>query len=182
MFKSNDLACVALAAALVLVGCGSDSSDPPYSFLGSGTPAELEQIKGLWGDEADDDIGYLYIDDTGAMLFYDYQADAAGSGENCYILSDLSNENIKSSKVVPNGNDFDMIQDLQLDGYTSVLDKVLSLSEDQNSLMFWEIDQSRKHFSADGLTYTQPRNEYVAPTEIPRLVGVDPLDLTICED
>jgi len=56
-----------IVASTFLVGCGGGGA-----------------IAGLWDFTEGDDVEYQEIKANGEATNYDYQGDAAGSGENCY--------------------------------------------------------------------------------------------------
>jgi len=79
----------AILSTSLIAGCGADSdvelisSEPIDRHI-----ASLEGVRYIVKDTDDGiDESYVSIDSNGYILVYDYQGDAAGTGENCYTYA-----------------------------------------------------------------------------------------------
>lgn len=71
-------------------GGGSSSSSNASGNNGNSNPppaadSNIAKVAGLYETSRSDDEAYLYIAASGDVTAYDYQGDAKGSGQNCYI-------------------------------------------------------------------------------------------------
>ncbi len=88
-----------LLIVTLISGCGGtdSSSDANGSIETSSsnvtnTDAEILAVSGIYNTSRAGDENYLYIDSTGEVIAYDYQADSAGSGSNCYSVANDSSQ------------------------------------------------------------------------------------------
>ncbi len=78
---------------VISCGGGSDSGNAPPGGGTRGDPYnELEEIEGVYlgsiarnaGCTVEEDENYIAVTRSGDVLWFDYEGDACGSGENCY--------------------------------------------------------------------------------------------------
>jgi hypothetical protein len=77
---------LAAGCAVILSACGGGGSNASDSENASGN-TDTSAIEGLWDATSGDDIQYLQYTADGIYYIWDYEGDAAGSGENCYDRS-----------------------------------------------------------------------------------------------
>lgn len=160
---------VSFLVSFLLAGCGGS---------GSSSDAQLSQIVGVWGDGNNDDVEYIVIDSVGTLSFYDYQADAFGTGENCYLIESLDDD-FQSVSVSPSGSNFDIIfRDSEFNG---IIENSISVSADGETFSLWtEIDDDSARLGSNPNTVIIPADRNFEPVVVQRVQGVAQADLNAC--
>ena len=154
---------VSCLLSLLLVACGGSGSD-------SSSQAKLNQIAGVWGDSNADDVEYLVIDPAGKLRIYDYQADAVGTGENCYRIESLDPD-LASVVVTANGSFYDLtFRDSEFQG---IIENSISLSADGQSFSMWlELDENSARLGSSPDTIIITADRSFSPIIVQRVQGL----------
>ena len=167
MLYSRVIAGSLVYVSVILTGCGGSDSD---------SDAGLSEVAGIWDSSGAGDIYYTVIQPDGEMKFYDYQADATGTGENCYILDSFDDE-AESFAVVPNGSAYDLV--LKSDEFTGIIEKAVSKSGD--TLQIFELNEDSARVGSTLNTVVFSADKSVPVQSINRVTGVDVADLNLCD-
>jgi len=158
---------VSFLMSLLIAGCG-----------GSSDKVQLSQIEGVWGDSDTNDVGYLVINSLGGLSFYDYQADAVGTGENCYLIQSLDSD-LSSLSATPSGSSFDLT--FRGTGFNGIIESGISVSADGQRLSLWtEFHEGSARLAAAPGTVVITADRSVEPEVLQRVQGVAQADLNVC--
>ncbi len=160
---------VSCLVSFLLAACGGS---------GSSDLAKLSSIAGVWGDSNADDVEYIVINPAGNLSIYDYQADAFGTGENCYLIEALDPD-LTSVSVTVSGSNYDLnFSDSEFQG---ILENSISVSADGDSFSLWtELDESSARLGRNPNTVIITADRSVAPVVVQRVLGVAQTDLNLC--
>ena len=139
---------------------------------------QLSQIVGVWGDGNAEDVEYIVINSIGGLSIYDYQADAFGTGENCYLRESL-NSDFTAVAATPSGSFFNIT--FRASEFNGIIEKSIAVSEDGERLSLWtELHEGSARLGATPSTVIMTADKSSEPVVVQRVHGVAQTDLNLC--
>jgi len=148
-----------LSVITVLIGCSGSTSDGNSTQISEISSGINSDIYGIWNTsysfagDGREDISYLKLSDA-EYVYYDYQADSFGTGENCYLIEG------GTLLDLPIKNEY-MIRNLRHEAYIDDGDLVLTFSD------FYDIDRDNDNTEIHTFAHS-------------RLEGISEMDFNEC--